>query len=307
LRSPLEVVRLEELSKQLFDRLSACVDEDIRYERCGRLWLLREPAMLQEGKTAIDRCATAGISVEYIDQEGLRQLEPWLDVRTTLGAAYLASDGQVDPFLLLQAMSRKIKEKGGTFYFHTNADKLISTEECVYLETTGGRLRAGTIVVAAGLWSSALVEPLGVSLDVRPVRGQLLVTEPMPRLLGHVISPGLSQCWRGNVLLGTSSEEVGHNNSNTLPVLRHIAEDSVAKAPALREIRVIRCFSGLRPMPLRGWPLLGRLPGHERIYVAVTHNGLSLSQAIGETMARWIVEGTRDSLLTPFSLSRGGV
>src|SRR5262249_32986270 len=58
-----------------------------------------------------------------------------------------------------------------------------------------GPVRADAVVVAAGPWSPALASPLGVALQVRPNRGQLVMLRPRAVALRHVLT------WRGSYLV----------------------------------------------------------------------------------------------------------
>lgn len=303
-RSPVAHALFGERSNNLFAELAEELEADIHYRRCGRLTILKDASKLDHERLVIERNREAGIDICYVDRDDVKQLEPHLAIERICGAAYCPTDAQVDPFAAMRAIAGETRRRGGSFYFHTHVLGIHPRRSAVELSTTEGEFSGATVVIAAGIHSEKLTEPLGVDLPIRPVRGQALVTEPMPRLFKQVISPGICQSWRGNIILGVSTEEAGFANWNTLPVVRSIAEDNILKAPVLSKARIIRCFSGLRPMPLDGYPLLDRVTDQGDIYIAATHNGIAVSQAIGDTMARWIADGEKDPLLSSYGLSR---
>ena len=97
---------------------------------------------------------------------------------------------------------------------------------------------------------------------------------------------------------------VGYDNRNTLSALSSIARSVILKAPALQDLLVIRSYSGLRPMPFDGYPLLDRLPGLDNVYVAVGHSAIANAQIIAKSVAEWIAEGKPSTDLSDFSLTR---
>ena len=303
-RTPVNYALLAERSKELFAELAVNLGREIHYERCGMIRIFRTPAMLKEGETIIQLNRTAGIDVSYIDRAGVSDLEPHLSTDKILGAAFCPTDGRVDPFAALRGLVARIQNQGGSLYFNTRVLRVEPGRRTVRLVTSSGVFEAAKVVIAAGIWSPLICQSMGIGLPLRPVRGQVLITQRMPRLFTHVIGPGISQGWRGNILLGFNSEEVGYDNRNTFSGLQSIAADDMLKSPELRNARIIRSFSGLRPMPFDGHPILDQLPGHRNIFVASTHSGIALSQAIGDYMAQWIAEDKKDRRLDDYNLRR---
>jgi glycine/D-amino acid oxidase-like deaminating enzyme len=61
---------------------------------------------------------------------------------------------------------------------------------------------------------------------------------------------------------------------------------------------------GFRPMPADGFPIVGRPPGRERLYIAVLHSGITLAPAVGKFAAEELLRGRRDPLLAPYGPAR---
>ena len=66
------------------------------------------------------------------------------------------------------------------------------------------------LVIAAGVWNVEVGKMLGIHIPLRPIRGQIIVTEPLAPLISHTFS-GMRQMTNGEVLVGYSKEEVGFN------------------------------------------------------------------------------------------------
>ncbi|MDH5177168.1 MAG: FAD-binding oxidoreductase, partial [Gammaproteobacteria bacterium] len=59
-----------------------------------------------------------------------------------------------------------------------------------------------------------------------------------------------------------------------------------------------------RPMPQDEFPIIGFAPGSSKIYVAVTHSGVTLAPVIGELAAIELLDGVKVDLLAPYRLER---
>jgi sarcosine oxidase subunit beta len=101
-------------------------------------------------------------------------------------------------------------------------------------------------------------------------------------------------------------EEAGFNRATTLDVIQETANMAVRYVPGLRKAKIVRAFSGIRAMPEDGFPILGKVPGHESLYVAATHSGVTLSPLIGTLITELITEGETSIPIERYSLSRFG-
>lgn len=65
--------------------------------------------------------------------------------------------------------------------------RLSATGKNACLEVAGESVACDSIVVAAGAWSAALLQPFGVTMTVQPVRGQMLLYAAQPGLLRRIV------------------------------------------------------------------------------------------------------------------------
>jgi len=91
-------------------------------------------------------------------------------------------------------------------------------------------------------------------------------------------------------------------------VLWRAAEAVADQLPALRDARVREHRGGLPTMTADGQHIVGPAPNAEGFFIAGGCNvaGLSISPAIGDALAAWIVDGAPPIDLTPLSLERFG-
>jgi glycine/D-amino acid oxidase-like deaminating enzyme len=161
---------------------------------------------------------------------------------------------------------------------------------------------------------------------IRPRRGQLMVTEAVSPLVGRCMlsaqyicakfnpelaaSGGggisLEQTQNGNFVLGSTREFVGFDRGTTCAAMQAIAAQITRLIPALKYIRIIRVFAGLRPFTSHGLPNLGRISGLNGFIMAAGHegDGITLSPITGKLIADLIVDGHSDISLDEFRTQR---
>lgn len=159
------------------------------------------------------------------------------------------------------------------------------------------------LVLAAGVWTREIGLLLGLDVPVRPLRGQIIVTEPLKPLLRHTLSE-MRQTVNGEILIGYSKEEAGFDRSTTMDVIQQTAMAAVRMIPALSGAKIVRTFSGLRVMPQDEFPILGTVPGLENFYRAALHSGITLNPLAGTLMAELILEGETSLPLDHYSITR---
>ena len=105
-----------------------------------------------------------GVPIERVDARRIAQLAPGLAVDDVLGGVLGTADGLSDPPSVCREVVRRAVELGVELREHTDAREV------------DGDIR----VIACGPWSAELAASYGVDLPVRPLRRQLILTEPVP-------------------------------------------------------------------------------------------------------------------------------
>ncbi|MBB3332743.1 glycine oxidase [Halomonas campaniensis] len=150
--------------------------------------------------------------------------------------------------------------------------------------TADGEVSGGQVIVCGGAWAAGLLAPLGVSLPVRPVKGQMILFRAPPGLVRRVVlMDGRYVIPRadGRVLAGSTLEEAGFDKTIDAAARESLWESAVAIAPALAGCEVEHHWTGLRPGSPDGVPFIGAVPGVANLHVNAGHyrNGLVLAPA----------------------------
>ena len=203
------------------------------------------------------------------------------------------------------------------------------------VQTDSGEILCKYVVNATGAYAKFIGEMVGLKIPIVPRRGQLIVTEPVPPLIhGEMncaryitakfnpellgtdemaklgVGLSLDQTVNGNLLIGGTREFVGFNKNTTHRALKAVLKHAASIVPAIRDIHVIRSFSGLRPFTPDGLPILGEVPEVPGFIMAAGHegDGIALSAITGKIISDIIADGKpSDDLnidMTKLSLDR---
>lgn len=284
-----------EMSRQLMDETGI----DNGYRRCGGLEL--HPA----GETAsqdaeIMSWRNEGVIVEPLDQTALRECEP--AVNPAITAAYrLPEMGQVRNPRHLKALVAGCTRRGVKLLPGTPVHGFDrSGEKVVTAITSAGVVGAGEFVIASGAWSARLLAEAGCPLPLRPLRGQIVLLAERTSPFRHVLNAGpryLVPRADGRILAGSTEENVGFDKRTTAGGIGGLIDFAVQLVPSLAGATVERTWAGLRPQSPDGLPYLGRIPGHENLFVAAGHfrAGLQLSPITAKVVSQ-LIQGKLPSI-----------
>src|SRR5262249_12589744 len=133
------------------------------------------------------------------------------------GGTYCPLDGHCNPLKLLRALHSTAIRAGAVYRADHAVMKIAPRGTGFVLDTSGGRIVADKIVLAAGLGNAALAPMIGIEAPVRPNQGQIIALERVPRFLALPLST-MRQTDEGTVLIGDSREERGFDDSCAIDV-----------------------------------------------------------------------------------------
>ena len=279
----------DEWSRELLSETG--IDNGLR--RCGGLHVATDAT----GLTRLDEQAAdwtrRNARCDRLDAASLAAAEPALAQAVAagrvLGGLLLADEQQFRSPRHLKAL--ELSCLGRAVRIDRGAD-------ATAIEVAGGRVRgvtariggsserveADAYIVAAGAWSGPLAGPLGLALDTRPIRGQIVLLRPAGRPLTRVVNRGLDYLVPrddGQLLVGSTLEDVGFEPTPTdeaIDRLRSVAIDLLGPAA---DVPPERAWAGLRPGTPDGLPFIGPVPAAENAFVAAGHFRAGLHQSTG--------------------------
>lgn len=282
---------------------------DFEFERTSLLFLMYDEGDVAFAKPLWERCPCGRDLTEWLTPEELAKAEPAV-TREVRGALRFHGDDQVNPYRLADAFRAGARNLGATILTHTEVTGLrVEAGRVVGVETAAGPVACDLVVNAAGAWAAEVGRMVGLDIPVRPVRGQIIGTETLPEVLSACLSTTdcyLAQKGHGEVIIGSTTEEVGFEVGTTPEALKTLSAGAVRAVPFLKDVRVKRVWSGLRPGSPDELPILGPVEGLDGYLNACGHfrTGILTSPLTGQLVAELAV-GDRPSFpVEPFLLAR---
>jgi sarcosine oxidase subunit beta len=303
-------------SALMYRTLADELEFDIEYLPCGGLVVAEDEKQAALLRHHIEKQKISGLKVDLLPIEEARRKEPAL-AENLWGAAYCADDAQANPMRLAQGFSQAARRLGADVRCGVRVESLLVEKGRVNgVKTNVGDIHSDVVVNATGVWAPELLAPFGVDLPIKPRRGQLLVTEPLPPTISHVIlcacyliakyhpeeldpadrhhrlGVGLAveQTAHGGLLIGSTREFAGFDRNTTLAGIEAVAKHAQRILPVLSNVNIIRTFAGLRPYTPTGLPILGPVPELPGLFMAAGHegDGIALAPVTGRKVAEML-------------------
>jgi glycine/D-amino acid oxidase-like deaminating enzyme len=239
----------------------------------------------------------AGVDARVLSPSEVFELEPLLTPRVSVGVHY-PDDAQVQPVLAATALLAAVRSRGGEVRSGVTALGVRQSRgRVVGVDTSFGDIACGAVVNACGPWAGAFGAAAGAPIEVLPRRGMILVTAPLPECVRHKVydadyvgavgsadaelqtSTVVESTRAGTVLIGSSRERVGFDDSIRVAVLRELARKAVGLFPFLGDVPVMRAYGGFRPYAPDHLPVIGADPRLLGLWHATGHEGAGIGLA----------------------------
>lgn len=266
----------------------------------------------------------SGIEVTDVPADRLRDYEPHI-AEDLVSGAYYPQDAQVQPMLVVGHLLRLARAQGAVVHTGTEVTGFLRDGRSINGVTSNrGNFSASAVVNAAGTWAGNVASLAGVNVPVKPRRGFVLVTEPLPLTIHHKVyaaeyvadvassdadlqtSPVVEGTQAGTVLIGASRERVGFDSSPSLPALGRLAEQAIRLFPVLAQAKAIRHYHGFRPYCPDHLPVIGADDSAPGLWHAAGHEGagIGLGPATAKLLVQNITGESTDLDLSPFAAGR---
>jgi sarcosine oxidase subunit beta len=276
-------VRLMQESTEICARFAEEMGINVWMRRGGYLFLARTQAAadrLARNVALQNRC---DLPTRLISPADAQQIVPELDVTPFVAGCYNPTDAIVFPWPFLWGYAHAAARRGVRIVAHMPVTAIERRGDTFVLSTPAGPIVAGRIVCAAGAWSPVVARMAGGTLPDRPVRHEILSTEPLKPFLKPMVSEiesGLyvSQSLRGELVGGVSMPEEPNPDRQVrlgarLAFLTKMARGLTALMPRLGHVKVIRQWAGPYDVSPDGNPMVGELPGVPGFYVVCGFGG----------------------------------
>lgn len=300
---------------ELADELEA----DTEYRQQGNLRLALSESDVPIIRDVVAASAAAGIPIEYLDSlEDIHAIAPALTDRI-FGASYCPSDGHANPSKTVLAFAAAAARHGADIRTGVEVTGIATTGGKVTgVETSDGPIPADIVIVAAGIYTPRLLNPLGLNLplDIRHVPAvQSVPTAPMLAPVLGVASgmfAGRQQAdGRFRMTLNGTAWSGGewhdqHSVQPTMEQVRDTIEFAIDLLPAIQDLRVAQVWGGLLDLTPDALPVIERSQDIAGLIIAAgfSGHGFCLGPITGQILADLAVIGSTELPIEPFQLSR---
>ncbi len=268
-------VRLMQESIEICAHFAEEMGINVWMRRGGYLFLARTKAAAERLERNVALQNRCDLPTRMISLARARDIVPELDTESAapgfVAACYNPTDAIVFPWPFVWGYARAAQRRGVVLRTGTPVTAIERRGDDFLLTTPAGTLTAGRVVCAAGAWSPRVARLAGGALPDRPVRHEILSTEPLKPFLKpmvSVIESGLyvSQSLRGELVGGVSMPEESNPDGEVrlgsrLDFLTTMARGLVALMPRLGHVKVVRQWAGPYDVSPDGNPIVGQLPG----------------------------------------------
>ncbi|MGI9371673.1 MAG: GcvT family protein, partial [Hyphomicrobiales bacterium] len=325
LRGKRNLTRLMQNSVAVFDRLEAETGQAIDWKKVGSLRLAGSDARWAEIRRSMTQARSFGFECHDVSIAEAKRMFPYIVEDGLVGAAFIPSDGYVDPYALTQAYAKAARANGARIEEGVMVKEIVREGRRVTgIVTNQGIIGCEIVVNCAGLWAKRVADMAGVPLAAGVVEHQYFLTEKslefdasLPTLRdpdnNFYLKPdtgafaiggweeGSRACW-GSRPPDDFGRELFEANMERLELF---ALPASTRLPVLNETGIQTIINGPIPVSADGEPIMGLLPELDNFYLACAFTaGIAASGGAGEAMANWIIEGDPGMDLWSFDARR---
>ncbi len=325
LRTSRNVTRMLQRSVELYDRLEAETGQAIDWKKVGSLRLACSAERLLEIKRAATMAKSFGLEMQIIAPKEAQALFPLMNIEGIVAAAFLPSDGYVDPASVAQALAKGARAQGARIVEGARVRQVkVDRRRVERVATEMGDWTCEILVNAAGMWGRDIGRMMGSRVPALALEHQYLVTDPipdMPKDMPTLRDPDLLVYYkpevRGIAVGGYEPDTLGFAPSGIpesfarelLPGnfdrFEQLAVLAAKRTPILEKVGVRQLINGPIPYSADSDFIMGKVPELDNCYVAAGFlYGIAAGGGAGRMMAEWIVEGEPSLDLWPLDVRR---
>ena len=304
-------------SLEMYRSLSKELDLDLEFESRGGMILIETQQQLEVMEAFVEQQRKSGLEVEIIDRKEVVKKQPYVK-DTVIASTYSSKDAQVNPLKVMRGFLGKGVSNGLQIMRGATINSIDQKKDYWrILLDNGMQMESEYVINAAGAWSGEIGNMIDLDIPIIPKRGQIVVTEQIPQVgqtnvwsaayIASKLKPEMlddindeyqklgigfafTQATDGNYLIGSTREDVGFDKGTTLKAINMMIKQAVDYFPILKDVHMIRCFSGLRPATPDGKAIIGEVLHKKGFYIAAGHegDGIALAPITGKVIVEMI-------------------
>lgn len=309
-----ELSRVAMACQDKYERMGGDLGSNVLFYRLGYAWILYEADEVERMREIVAMHARLGIQSALLSPDETLHHLPVFTGGDPVAGCVLSDDAIVHHDAVVWAHLDHLERAAPgrvSVRSHTTVTAVeVDGDRVRAVVTDRGRIETPMVLNATDGWSTEINTMVGVRMPNRPRRREVLVTAPLRRTIEAAVtfyrpSEGwFNQTLRGEVVMGAvdPDEPVGVNQRSSWAFLRRTAELMTRKAPALRDVTVIRQWGGMYDITPDHVPIVGPTAQLDGWWQAVgwSGRGMLLAPYLTELLAEHIVTGSPPEMLRPF-------
>ncbi len=328
LRNSVGHTRMMMYGVELYPTLHQDTGVDPGWHEVGTLHLATSPYRLEALARMAGWAESFGLPIEIVSATQAHDRFPLIDATGVLGAAFVPTDGHIDPSGLTNAFAEGARRGGARISPGTRVVEIsVRDGRVAGVVTDGGAVEAEVVVIAGGIWAHELGRMAGVEIPVVPMEHQYLITRPIdgvrpdfPTLRDPDHLVYVREEVGGLVVGGYERNPdpwhvetpIPQDFNHTLleerwPRFEAIAEGAFGLIPSLQTTEINRFINGPEAFTPDDDFLLGETDVRG-LFVAAGFcaHGVTGAAGVGRWTAEWIVEGEPSMDLSKMDVRRFG-
>ncbi|GAA5018311.1 D-amino acid dehydrogenase [Acinetobacter puyangensis] len=281
------MTRVAEYSRDCLRELRKRTNIQYEHRSKGTLQVFRKEAQLEAVQKDIEVLKECGVEYELLHKPDLAKVEPALAATEKLvGGLHLPNDETGDCFLFSHALAKIAEDKGVTFKFNQNVERLlVEGNEIKGVLVNGEVLTADCYVLAFGSYSRDFLKPLDLNLPVYPVKGYSLTIPiidpnfaPQSTVLDESYKIAITR-FDQRIRVGGMAELSGYNlalDPQRRATLEMVTQDLFPGG----DLKQASFWTGLRPMTPDSTPIIGETR-YKNLFLNTGHGTLGWTMACG--------------------------
>src|SRR4051812_35806029 len=179
LRGSVSLTKMMMYSVELYRRLGDESEFDPGWTECGGFRLASSEERMEELRRQAGWAKTFGLPMELVSADEAEEMFPLMSTDGVLGAAWIPTDGYLDPAQLANALADGARRGGAQIFTNTRVTGIgVDGGRVTAVSTERGEIEAEVVVIAGGMYGAELGRLAGVRIPIIPMSHQYLITQP---------------------------------------------------------------------------------------------------------------------------------
>ena len=254
---------------------------DIEFKQGGYLIVASTEKEVNQFKKNIALQNSLGIPSRLLTPKEAKEIVPHMDETKIIAATFNPKDGHLNPFHTTQAYANAAMRLGVEIMKYTTVTGIkVENGKVAGVQTDKGYISTPVVVNAAGGHSQLVAKMVDIDLPVFSERHQILVTEPVapmqgPMFMSFSLNIYCQQTPHGSFIMGRgdANEPRDLRVTSSWHFMEEMAKTCTELLPPLKDLRVVRQWSGLYNISPDRQPIYGPVKEVEGFYLACGYSG----------------------------------